>query len=101
MSGVYKRKKYEDAEPATLLDRFAISLFSGLTALLTGLIFLGILLGSGIVSIDFGFLPIKIIALFAVIMALFGFLLLENIILNIFATLWRWLYSFLGFVWYR
>ena len=90
------RKKYGDAEPATLIDRVAISLFSGITAFLTGL-FAWFALGVfGFLEWHFWIQPLWIIAGFSLLMAWLGFFLVENIIIDTLITLWRWLGYLLG-----
>ena len=96
MAGINNRKKHEDAEPAKLIDRVAISLFSGITAFLTGL-FAWFAFGVfGFSEWHFWIQPIGVIVGFSLIMACLGFFLVENIVINTLTTLWRWLGYLLG-----
>ena len=76
-------------EAATLTDRFALAFLSGLSALLAGsLIWLAASLFFANLTSD-GMASFRWVLLFAGVMALIGFALLENVVVRVLSGAWR------------
>ena len=76
-------------EYLTFYDRLMISLISGVTAFSTSVFawLLVIYIDLPILPVDY--VPFSIVIWFSVVMAIFGFLLLDNIVLNILSKIWK------------
>lgn len=86
----------EDRREGGLIDRCAVAFLSALTALATGTVAwlaLGLLLG----QLSFDLLPsFGWVLGFTAVMALLGFLLLENLIASVLGRIWRVLVQLLS-----
>ena len=82
----YKEKPEEKAK---LIDRFAIAFFSAVLAFITALVIWAILAGANIGSAFVVALSFKWVLGFTLFMSLLGFFLLENLLVNIYAYIWR------------
>ncbi len=80
----------------TLLDRFAIAFASSVLAFITGLIVWLVLAGSNLAIVTVVVLPFKWVIGFTLVMALIGFFMLENFLINIYARLWSGVCYVLG-----
>lgn len=77
-----------ESDNTSLTDRLAVAFLSAVTAFLTGLILWGLILMFTYAD-DTLVNSFKYILWFTLIMAVSGFLLLENLMLRIFSPLWK------------
>ena len=94
---MYKRRRKIEKEDATFIDRVAIAFFSGVATFFSGMLLWGLFV---VFSHGEEFILglFKYVVWFSVAMAFLGFLLLENIIIEILAFLWRGIGSFFGVI---
>ena len=84
-----KTNTQPENEPPRLFDRFAVAGFSGITAFLTGLLIWFVLVGFNYLGVFVFVLPFSVIWWFTGAMALLGFLLLDNLLAEIFGKVWK------------
>ena len=84
-----KVRRQDEEEAPRLFDRFAVALFSGVTAFLTGLAIWFVFVGFNYMGTFVFVIPFSIIWWFTGVMALLGFLLLDNLIAEIFGKVWK------------
>ena len=88
-----------DREAATLTDRVALGFLSGLCALLLGgLLWCGAWVASAQLHLDLH-LPFAWVVFFASVMALLGFVLLENFVGAWIGSFARWVLNALRVIW--
>lgn len=76
-----------DRETATLMDRVALAFLSGLSALMmAGLVWGGVAITAAQLTVDWS-PPLWPVGLFAALMALVGFVMLENFVGNLIGSL--------------
>ena len=80
-----KPKKYD----ATLVDRIAVAFLSSLIALMIGTVIWAFLAGLNLGGATFIVLPFSWVLWFTLVMAILGFLLLENFLASLFGYLWH------------
>ena len=87
-------KKNTQAE-ITLIDRIAVAFLSGVFAFITGVVVWFLLVASFGFEGKYIFSSFKLVIGFTVIMAVAGFLMLENFIATLFGHLWHGIYNHL------
>lgn len=89
------KSKKNTNEEITIIDRIAVAFLSGVFAFFTGVIVWFLLVASFEFEGKYIFSSFKLVIGFAGIMAIAGFLMLENFIANLFGHLWHGIYNHL------
>ena len=87
------KNKRKTKEEIKLIDRVAVAFLSGVAALVSGVVVWFLLIASFDFEGKYIFSSFKFVIGFAGIMALAGFLMLENFIANIFGHIWHGIYN--------
>ena len=89
-------KRKQTHEKATFIDRLAIAFLSAVVAFITALIVWVVLAGLNIGATSIFSFHFNWVLGFTLLMALLGFLMLENVLVNIFSYIWHGLCYALG-----
>jgi len=89
------KRKISSAEKVTFTDRLAVAFLSGTLSLVTGIIIWFLIIAAFSFEGTYIFSSFKIVIGFTIIMAAFGFFMLENFIANLFGHIWHGIYNHL------
>jgi hypothetical protein len=84
--------KKPDIEEHSLIDRFAVAFLSGLLTFVTSVVIWLFLAGINVVGESIIILPFKWVHGFTLLMAILGFLKLENFLEKIYGWVWKAIY---------
>jgi len=87
------KNKRKTKEEIKLIDRVAVAFLSGVVALVSGVVVWFLLVASFDFEGKYIFSSFKLVIGFSGIMALAGFLMLENFIANLFGHIWHGIYN--------
>lgn len=82
-------------EKATLFDRFAVALLSGLLSFISSLVIWFLIVIAMNFEGPYIFSSFKLVIGFTVIMALLGFFMLENFLARLLGRLWQFIFEYL------
>jgi len=89
------KNKRKTKEEITLIDRVAVAFLSGLLSLISGIILWFLFVAAIGFEGKYIYSSFKLVFWFSGLMAIAGFLMLENFIANLFGHIWHGIYNYL------